>query len=275
MSKAIFRYLRGELNGYYIQNLHNMLNTFTSDVKAFLCKFKKQQFAYGEMDGDSIYGLGTFAGIFLPRISRSDSLISVRMSESHINNGIECSEKGLLNIQEERFEFFPLAEDMNELATDINRSSLVGDEEVIGYIASDATDVIDDNGNVRTDKILASPPSGQAYSEFYGNKFLFLSEAEMTYAKLDLKLFVDLFKTLQWIRYNGASLASLVKVVSVVCPDGLVVIDSIAVGQNNKSLNVFYIYNDTAKTNLKRQRLSLFEYIIKLKFPQVVLVENI
>ena len=275
MAKAIFRYLRGELNGYYIQNLHNMLNTFTSDIKSFLCKFKKQQFAYGEMDEDSIYGLGTFAGIFLPRIAISDSLSSIRMSESHINNGIECSEKGLFNLSEENFDFFPLVEDMNALATDLKRSSLVGEEEVIGYIASDATDIIDDNGNVRTDKILASPPSGQAYSEFYGNKFLFLSEAEITYANLELKLYIDLFKILQWIRYNGASLASFVKVVSTVCPEGLVVIDSIAVGQNNKSLNVFYTYNDTAEISLKQQRLSLFEYIIKLKFPQVVLVEKV
>ena len=275
MAKAIFRYLRGELNGYYIQNLHNMLNTFTSDIKSFLCKFKKQQFAYGEMDEDSIYGLGTFAGIFLPRIAISDSLSSIRVSESHINNGIECSEKGLFNLSEENFDFFPLVEDMNALATDLKRSSLVGEEEVIGYIASDATDIIDDNGNVRTDKILASPPSGQAYSEFYGNKFLFLSEAEITYANLELKLYIDLFKILQWIRYNGASLASFVKVVSTVCPEGLVVIDSIVVGQNNKSLNVFYTYNDTAEISLKQQRLSLFEYIIKLKFPQVVLVEKV
>ena len=40
------------------------------------------------------------------------------------------------------------ADDINTLATSTLRSSLVGDENVIGYISSEETNVLDDNGNV-------------------------------------------------------------------------------------------------------------------------------
>ena len=73
MSKAFFRFLRGELNGFYIQNINQSANEYTKDIKKFLSEFKSQQFEYGKIDDKSLYGLGTFAGIFLPRLSRAEA----------------------------------------------------------------------------------------------------------------------------------------------------------------------------------------------------------
>lgn len=400
MSKAFFRFLRGELNGFYIQNINQSANEYTKDIKKFLSEFKSQQFEYGKIDDKSLYGLGTFAGIFLPRLSRAEALSSIRMTESHIENGFECSERGLFDTNLELFQFFhcaddtvaffffvrtnqdsynndintqatnlnrtslvgnsdtvlgyisseetdlfdedgnvkpekvlssppagvayseyygdeflllsegdnshadnivrirmtdsmivgdveyserglfvvpvPMfADDINTLATSTLRSSLVGEEDVIGYISSEETNVLDDNGNVRHEKISVTPPADVAYSDFFGNQFLFLSEAESSYSNLEPSLYIELFKAMQWVRYNGASISSLGRITSLICPDGLVKLGRIEVASDKKHINVYYDYDDTVDVNLKQQRLNLLEYIVKIKFVQVTLVENI
>lgn len=400
MSKAFFRFLRGELNGFYIQNINQSANEYTKDIKKFLSEFKNQQFEYGKIDDKTLYGIGTFAGIFLPRLSRAEALSSIRMTESHIENGFECSERGLFDTNMELFQFFHCAEDtvaffffvrtnqdsynndintqatnlnrtslvgnsdtvlgyisseetalfdedgnvkpekvlsappsgvayseyygdeflmlsegdnshadnivrirmadsmivgdieyserglfvvpvpmfaddINTLATSTLRSSLVGEEDVIGYISSEETNVIDDNGNVRHEKISATPPEEVAYSDFFGNQFLFLSEAEISYSNLEPSLYIELFKAMQWVRYNGASISSLGRITSLICPDGLVKLGNIEVASDKKHINVYYDYDDTVDVNLKQQRLTLLEYIVKIKFVQVTLVENI
>ena len=200
------------------------------------------------------------------------------MTDSHVVDGVEFSERGLFNVDTENFTFEHTdpsitSPDINTLATNKKHSSLVGDEEPIGYISQDETDVINDNAEVRLEKILAEPPQDKAYSEFYGNQFLFLSEGDTVYETISLSLFIELFKALQWIRYNGASLTSLVKVVSIVCPEGLIKIDRTEVSADGKAVYVYYVYDVTSTATDKESRLALLEYIIGLKFKQTVLVE--
>ena len=224
MAKAFFRWLRGELKGFNLTNINNALNESTKDIKDFLSEFKAQQFEKGKITDKNLYGLGKFAGIFLPRLTEAESITSLRMTDSHTINDTECSERGLFNTEKENFSFF-LAEDVddiNKLATPVLRSSMVGDEAPIGYISSEETNLLDDNGLVRREKVLSTPPAGVAYSEYYGDEFMLLSEATMTYTNLAPALYIELFKALQWIRYNGASIKSLARVVSVICPNGLV-----------------------------------------------------
>ena len=399
MAKAFFRWLRGELNGFYVTNINGALNESTKDIKDFLSEFKAQQFEYGKIDDKSLYGLGTFAGIFLPRLSRAEALSSIRMTESHIENGFECSERGLFGTNLELFQFFhcaddtvaffffirtnqdsynndintqatnlnrtslvgnsdtvlgyisseetdlfdeignvkpekvlsappsgvayseyygdeflmlsegdnspadnivrirmtdsnvvdgieyserglfvvpvPMFDDINTLATPTLRSSMVGNETLIGYISSEETNVLDDNGCVRREKISATPPEGVAYSDYYGDQFMFLSEAEASYSNLEPSLYIELFKALQWIRYNGTSIKSLGRITSLICPDGLIKLGEVETASDGKHWNVYYDYDDTVDVPLKQQRLSLLEFIVNLKFIQVSLVENI
>ena len=276
MSKAFFRFLRGELNGFYVQNINQAWNDYTTDIKAFFTDFSKMQFEKGKIDKEYLYNLGTFAGIFLPRLSREENLTSLKMSESNIYNGEETSESGLFNLAYESFDYFPEVEgDINDLATSSMRSSLVGDEEPIGYISSEETDLFDDELNIRPSKILSSPPEGVAYSEFYGNQFLFLSEASISYEKLSPDLYFDLFKTIQWIKYNGTSLASLIKLIELICPNGLVQVASVEASENGRNIEVTYIYNEEVTIDWKLQRRYLLEYIVGLKMPQVKLSEQV
>lgn len=275
MAKALFRWLRGELNGFYLTNINGALNESTKDIKDFLSKFKAQQFEYGKISNKNLYGLGKFAGIFLPRLSRAESLASLRMTDSFVVDGVECSERGLFNTEMENFSFFSEVDDINLLATPKLRSSMVGNETLIGYISSEETNVLDDNGNVRREKISATPPVGVAYSDYYGDQFIFLSEAETSYSNLEPPLYIELFKALQWIRYNGVSIKSLGRITSIICPDGLVKLGRVETAPDGKHWNIYYNYDDTVDVTLKQQRLNLLEFIVNMKFVQVSLIENI
>lgn len=278
MAKEFFRFLRGELNGFYITQINSALNKFVQDVKEFVLEFNTQQFN-STMNSTTLFNLGKFAGIFLPRLSSSESRTGFRLSDSNIVDSIEYSERGLFNTDTETFEYKhtnqnPDLPDINTLSTEKLRSSLIGDESVKGYISANETDVLDDTGLVRSEKVLASPPEDEAYNNFYGNNFMFLAEVITTYENLSSSLYYDLFVVLQWIRYNGASIESLCTVIKTLCPNGLVLINRIEVSADETRLIVYYKYNENADVNLKAQRIYLLQYIVDIKFLSVVLTEE-
>lgn len=274
MAKAIFRWLRGEINGYYLTNIYYSMNSYTSYIKDFFIKFKSMQFYKDSIDENSLRGIGKFAGIFLPRIAREDSLSSVRLTESAMVDDTEVSESGLFKTSDETFDFSyaGTSPDINSNATTSLRSSLVGTEVARGYIAEDEENVLDDDGLVRPTKVLTTPPEGKAYSDFYGNEFLFLSEGTTSYEKLEKELYIELYKAMQWVRHNGVSVESLRRITGITCPNQLVNLGASTV--INRRVVVEYTYNESAEVTLKQQRLDLLAYIVKIKFPQVVLVET-
>lgn len=397
MAKAIFRHLRGELNGYYITNLYNTLNKSTEEIKLFLMNTKNMQFKNNFILDKDLYGIGKFAGISLPRVSIAESMTSLRMSNSCLVDNVEYSERGLLDEIVEKFNYYhlnlteegyfsfvhtspdettdinesalfnkrssmvgdeniigyvsdnvtdlfssdglidkdkllktppkngayntiygdqfsflsegdltdldynirivlsdsyivddteyserglynppaPDYPDINTLATEKERSSMVGNEAVLGYIPSSAQNVLDENGNINLDAILSEPPENEAYSEYYGDKFLYLAEGISVYTEVDSSLYIELYVALQTIRYNGASIESLCKIIELICPDGLVKIIDIKVGVDGKHINVYYEYDlDLETVNYKQQRISLLEYLVSEKFKQVLLIEK-
>ena len=277
MSKAFFRFLRGELNGFYLKSIYNTLNESTKNTKAFLMDFNNMQFKEGMVDVTTLLNIGKFAGVFPLNLVQTESLTSLKMSDSKEVDGFEYSERGLYNTIQEVFNYYHLtqeSDDINTLATEEERSSLVGEEEVIGYIAEDEIDILDDQGKVRPEKILYEVPEGKAYSEFYGNKFLFLSEGEEVYSKTSNEIFLDLYKALQYIRYNGISLKSFVSLVTLICPHGLIKIENIEVAVDKTHFNAYYNYNAEVNVTYKAQRKALLEVLVAEKFKQVVLVEN-
>lgn len=274
MSKALFRWLRGELNGYYINNINQSWNEYTSYIRNFFGERSSMQFEHDKIDNKDLQGLGKFAGIFLPRITITESKTSLRMTDSHLDNNEQISESGLYSLEDENFDFSKrdVKEDINENATPDLRSSLVGTENVEGYISSEETDVLDEEGHVKDSAVSPTPPADVAYTEFYGNQFLFLSEAELTFETPEKKLFIELFKAMQYIRYNGESLQSLCRLISILCPDGLVKINRLQTVANK--FYMFYTFNDEVDIDHKQQRLSLLLYIISIKFPQIIASEE-
>lgn len=281
MSKAIFRFLRGELNGYYITRINNVLNVLTQGIRSFFVDFNNMQLEQDRITKETLYNLGKFAGIVLPRIPRAEARSSIRMTESEYDEQLhyEFSERGLFNTQDEVFEFEQKViddtglPDINTLATDTKRSSLVGTESVEGYIAQDEINVVDDDGNVRPEKIMPSPPENQAYSDFYGNEFLFLSEGETTYIPVSSAVFIELFKAMQYVRYNGSTLQALVRIINTICPNGLVLLDNIAVADSRTRIIIEYTTDLSVDIDLKQDRINILLYVVKMKFPQVQMSE--
>lgn len=276
MSKALFRWLRGEINGYYLNNINNAWNEYTAYIRDFFGYRSSMQFELDKIEDKDLQGLGKFAGIFLPRITTSESKSSVRMTDGYLDSDDEqISESGLYNVEDENFDFSKrdIAGDINDNATTGLRSSLVGTESVVGYISSEEEDVLDDDGNVKPSAISLTPPASPvAYTEFYGNQFLFLSEADLTFDTPEKSLYIELFKAMQYVRYNGGSLQSFCKLISILCPNGLVNIERIQAVA--KKFYVFYSFNDEIEVEHKQQRLSLLLYIIGIKFPQIIMSEE-
>lgn len=275
-NKEFFRFLRGELNGFYLTNMNNALNLAVGSIKEFFAFWQNMQFD-STMPQEYVNGLGKFAGVYLPIVDVG-FLFFIFMTESHVVNGVQRSERGLYNVVNEMFEFYhteqdDYADDINTLATPTLKSSMVGTEPVLGYISEDATDVLLPDGTVNPEVILSEPPSNKAYTEYYGNQFLFLEEesTEVT-ANLEKELYQQLIASMQYIRYNHSNLKSLCKVIEILCPDGFVIITSIENNSSSHSVNVTYTADYSVPLSHKLHREALFKFIIKQKFPEVTLI---
>lgn len=279
MSKEFFRFLRGELNGYYVTRIQQMCNESAKEYKAFLFGFANQQFEQGKIDATTLNNLGKFAGIFLPRVSKEEASTSIRMTESEYNEELdyEFSERGLFRPDNEDFVFKQETlddtglPDINTLATPEQRSSMVEEgAEPVGYIPDDETDIFVD-GKVVPSAIQLVPPENQAYSDFYSNNFIFLSDSLPSYESLSPDVFLELFKALQTVRYRGMNVTALVKITDIICPLGLVRIAGITAETNYWTLS--YHVDMTVETGNQQDRINMWVYIIRIKFPQIVLHE--
>lgn len=280
MAKEFFRFLRGELNGFYITQIQAMCNKVSEDYKEFLHTFSAQQVEIGKISPETLDNLGKFAGIYLPRASRSDTSTSLRLTESEFDEELdyEFSERGLYKPADDDFVFKQKTlndtglPDINTLATPEERSSMPGtDDSVIGYIPDDVTDIYDENMHVDRSAIRSTPPENQAYSDFCGDQFAFLSDGITSYESIAPDIFIELFKVMQIIRYNGVSMASLIKITEILCPDGLIRIQNLQAHVNYWSIE--YIVDMTAETNFQENRISMWFYVLKTKFPQLRVTE--
>ena len=283
MAKVFFRFMRGELNGFYLQAINNTMNSVTQETRQFFLDFYSLQFEKGKIDEQTLYNLGRFAGIYLPRVPLEEIHTTVRMTESEYDESLhyEFSERGLYKTEDEDFEFEQKViddtglPDINTLATETKRSSLVGDEEVTGYISEDETDVLDENGNVKPEAVLSEPPEDKAYSDFYSNKFLFLAEGNVSYRAVASDIFFPLFKAMQYIRYNGATVKALAMVTETLCPMGLVTIQSIEVAEAGTSIIITYSTDLSVDIDSKQDRIDMLLYVMRIKFPQVQMTESV
>ena len=278
MAKELFRFLRGELNGFYITNMYNTFNVLAREYKDFFLTFANQQMVSGKISSDTLNNLGKFAGIFIPRLPKEEAIASLRLTESEYDQQLdyEFSERGLFKTEEENFEFEQKTlddtglPDINTLATDKKRSSLIGTESVEGYIPESETHVFDeDTGDVIPSAVSDTPPQDEAYSDFYGNQFLFLSDSEPTYSPLSSSMFMELFKAMQTVRYGGVSIASLAKITEILCSNGLVTIQGISVNEGNNGYILNYSVDFSVDINSKQDRINIWLYVLKTKFPQI------
>lgn len=282
--KKIFRFLRGELNGFYIKNISMCLNNVTVDIEAMLRYFWRMQFkSPTEVTVDEepisewdLLGIGRFAGIFMPTVTADSTSGSLRFSDALIINGINYSERGLFERFKENWKYFrtnqnTYTDDISTLATrDMQAGFIPEGQPILGYI-EEGVDMMDENGYIRTELILPSPPVGKAYSPYYGEQFMHLAEVFAIIQELGYDTYMILFTNMQYIMYNGANIRSFLKITNLLT-DTYVYDIEFETYQNRYLVHYSIDYASTIENRIKR--LFAWQYIIRLTFKLFVLQER-
>src|SRR5574344_110610 len=164
--KKLFRFLRGELNGFYIKNISYCLNNVTRDIEVLLKYFWRMQLKNPEevtaeelpISEIDLLGLGRFAGIFMPTVTADSTSGSIRLSNPIIVEGINYSERGLFERFKEDWKYFRTnqniyTDDISTLATrDMQAGFVPEGQPILGYI-EEGVNMFDENGYIRQDLI--------------------------------------------------------------------------------------------------------------------------
>ena len=283
--KKIFRFLRGELNGFYIKNISYCLNNVTRDIEELLKYFWRVQFKNPTEVTDKelpisehdLLGIGRFAGIFMPTITADSTSGSLRFSDAHIIDGINYSERGLFERFKEDWTYFrtnqnTYTDDIATLATrDMQTGFVPEGQPILGYI-EEGVDMIDENGYIRTDLILPSPPVGKAYSPYYGEQFMHLAEVFTLIQELGYDTYMALFTNMQYIMYNGVNVRSFLRITDSLVSD---YVENITIEADTNRYIVEYTLNHESEIDNRIKRLFAWQYIIKQTYKLFVLQERV
>jgi hypothetical protein len=284
--KKIFRYLTAEINGFYLSSLHNFMNDYITPVLAYCQYLSNVQFktesdelsGYEEpMEDSDIRGIAKTCGVFNPFISAESNLGSLLFTTSKKVSGIEYSERGLFDMKSESFKFFRTNQgvyttDIVSLASSVLRASLVPENApVLGYI-EEGTQVLTEDGQLIYENILADPPVGKAYYNFYGEKYLILAETFLIEAFLDTDTFKSMVETYQRIRYNGVSIKELVFITKLLMQDYVCDVYFVASGSIQE---MHYKLDIESELPGKTKRVFIWRDLLDKKFKQLVAVEDI
>lgn len=284
----IFRYLRGELNGFYLNCFANVLLKAEESITDFLVYFRTMVFKSDEqtlpnesaMLISTVQNIGIVAGVFAPKVTQESLLSSIRFSNSHKVNGEEYSERGLLSTASSSFKFFrtdnkEYKTGINTLATKALRSSMVEDgAKVVGYTV-DGIKAIDDFGNFMPEAVQHEPPVDKAYSEFYGEKYLFLADETPIVARVGANALAPAIEAVQWSKYNGQSMLSLIKFAEALCKNYLYLLsfDWETYGRYGSCIVRYGIDQDYEAPD-KIQNVGLFQTFVRQRYPQLLFEEH-
>lgn len=285
MSKKFFRWLRGELNGFYLNAFTTAFNECFYETEVFLRDFgrmvmkKYADLEEGEVqiDSDSLHGIALTAGIFPPYISQESLNSSIRFTVSHKVNGVERSERGLYNTTGDTFTFKHTESDdydtdINTLASSTEKSSLVEENcPVIGYF-QEGDIIIKDDGTLDMSKLLLEPPEGKAYYPYYGDKYLFLAESYPVIAKVSDSLLLDLLQLSQKMKREGASVASLDSLCKLLCPSFVFILSLDWTQTANRCIMTYGIDEDYEYAD-KLAHVEMLRLIINSRFSQIIMRE--
>jgi hypothetical protein len=226
--KQPFRFFRGEFNGFFLYRLVIFLNRTVKDIideivyqTIFQWKTEEES-SLQEMPirDEDIINIGKIAGIFQAFGKFDTNIGSIYFTPSHIVNGVERSERGLINMDREIFEYAHVEADdypddiVNE-ATSRKRVSLVPPGvEPIGYVAM-GTPLFNTDSTIIWDNVLPEPPADTAFVPFFGEKYLVAEEQFILETSLTAPMLMLLIECLQKVRWHGPSIALFMEITSI------------------------------------------------------------
>jgi hypothetical protein len=275
--KQPFRHFRGEFNGKYLYDLVSCPNFNAQDiidelVYQILFQWKlEDEVTANEMAirEEDIINIGKIAGLFQPRTFNKVSLGSTYFTQSHIVNGKQRSERGLIDMDHESFRFVREEQDdypddiVNEASERLRMGLVPSGTEPVGYVLAD-TPLYDKEGNIIWENVLPDPPmDGNVYVPFYGERFLVHEEFFSRETPLTVDIFKLLLECVQRIRYNGPTIKSLFDVTQVL-GEGYIY-DLKIEAQTRYYLCYYRLDEDTAVLNRER-RFGAWQNICRQKF---------
>ncbi len=283
--KKLFRFLRGELNGFYIKNISYCLNNVTKDIESLFNYFWLMQFknptdvTVNELpiSEQDLLGIGRFAGIFMPTVTADSISGSIRLSNPKIVGGINYSERGLFERFKENWTYFRTnqniyTDDISTLATRDRQAGFVPEgQPILGYI-EEGVNMFDENGYIIESLILPSPPVGKAYSPYYGEKFMHLAEVFTILQELGYETYMLLFTNMQYIMYNGANIRSFLRLTELLVSD---YVEDITIEADTNRYIVKYTLKYDTELDDRVKRLFAWQYIVKQTYKLFVLQERV
>lgn len=283
--KLPFRFFRGELNGYFIRAFLLSRNEAVADIVAELAyqarmAWKLASEVSAEEDpirDEDLVGIAKFAGVNRPIQYLENSLGAEKMTQSHIVNGKERSERGLFDMVAENFGFAHV--DADEYATDIvteatssRRAGLVPEGQApVGYVAYGTT-VFNDDGSIIPGSILSAPPDdGTPYSEYYGDKFLFFEETFHSNTAMSIDLFKEYFEHIMRLRRGWAGISELAYLAELLGGGYITELELTAI---DYYYMLTYSLDDYADVLNKSGRLAAWQRVMEKRFPDFVLHER-
>jgi hypothetical protein len=275
--KQPFRFFRGEFNGKYLYDLVISPNFAVKDITdefvyniLFTWKLE-EEIIRGELAirHEDIINIAIIAGLFQPRSVSRLSTGSTYFTLSHIVNGKERSERGLMDMETERFRFVRTEHDeydddiVNEACVRYRMGLVPEGQPIIGYIPYNV-DIYQIDGGIIWENILSSPPSdGSPYIDFYGEKFLVHEEWFKRETPLNIEIFKLLLECVQKIRYNGPTIANFLEVTQIL---GEGYICDIEILPFDKFYTVLYSLNELSDIIHRDRRHGAWIDICKKKF---------
>jgi hypothetical protein len=264
--KRPFRFFRGEfMGGLYLKSLLLCFNYLVADILDELVYHIKVQWkTEDEVAGDEIamrdediLNIGKTAGLFPFRALARTMLGSLYFTPSFIVKGKQRSERGLMNIENESFEFVRTAEDdyPDDIANEASPAKRMGlrDSKAVpvGYVR-EGTPLYTEGGDVIWENVLPAPPAGEACIPYYGEKYLVHEEHFTKVLPLPVVVYKPLLESCQRIRFNGATLQEFFNIAEIL-GEGYIHNLEIAPDASRRWYNVYYDLDEYV-TILNRDR---------------------
>jgi len=284
--KQPFRYFRGELNGKYLYDLVTCPNHAVADIlnefvyQALFTWKLEEEIVSGEkaIRHEDIINIAIIAGLFQPRSFGLVSLGSTYFTPSNIVNGQERSERGLMNMDMEDFEFVRTEQDeynddiVNDASENLRMGLVPEGTEPLGYVPF-GVQLYTPEGDVIWGNLLDTPPTdGTPFVPFYGEKFLVHEEFFNRETPLNIEIFKLLFECVQKIRYNGPTIASFMEITEIL---GGGYICDIEIKPFTRYYHVLYSINTDSATTHRSRRLAAWLNICTKKFKLFALEQRI
>lgn len=276
--KQLFRFFRGEFNGFYLFRALTCLNSAAKELLDELAYHATAQWkleseiTVGEtpLREEDLYNVGKIAGLYQDNLLGRTSLGSVGFTPSYMANGQQRSERALMDMQTGTHRFVRTEQDdypddiVNDASPAMRAGFVPEGAEPVGYLPW-GSELYNEDGSVIWENLLPDPPGdGSLYTPFYGETFLAHEEWFVKDSPLSPEMFKQILECMLRIRRNGPTLGSFFDSARILVSG--VVRDIELVLQPGRYFTMYYSVDPDSEIEDQDRLVSAWLWIIQDKF---------